>query len=186
MGAGLSPLARSNGYVAKRCVGAADALMQFYDAMTEMSTHALYLRASYIARVQGSVQVACELFENSLSSGRADAVDESARQTYAQFLITLPVTPFARLLHHVKASIALYPNNTLLLSLLVHLKRQGRDIIDLVSRIEHAGDNTVVSGIWAAWAIGNIAGDAFWKNGSAERERVRVLLDRIVSDKRYV
>jgi hypothetical protein len=154
--------------------------------MAPLSAAAIYMTASYVARVESSPEIACTLFEESIFRIDNNVIAEGARQSYAHFLMTLPVPPFARLLHHVTSSIALYPNNTLFLSLLVYLKRQGRDILDIMSKLEQAGDKTIINGLWAPCAIAAIGGDAFWKHGSAERERVRVLLDRIVSDEKYV
>lgn len=148
--------------------------------MPMTSPTSVYLKASYLARVNGSVDDACDLYEHSLSATRSDATDEAACQAYADFLLTLPVPPFARLVHHVKRSIKLYPSNTMILSLLVHLRRQGRDILEIISSLPE-DDTTINNGLWATWAIAAIGGQSFWQNGSAERERVRVLLERIVS-----
>ena len=135
--------------------------------MAKPSPSALYLKATYLARIEDSVEAACDVFESALSSTRADAADEVARQTYAQFLLSLPIPPFARLVRHINQSVLFYPNNTLFLSLLVQLKRQGRDILNLVSQLDQTGDASIINGLWSTSAAPNASASASYLTESS-------------------
>jgi hypothetical protein len=147
---------------------------------------ALVLYAVFVAHVDDNVEHACDLLEGHLDADRPSATDELRRQQYLAFLLSLPVPPHTRIRRLVDSSIKLYPNNTMLLSAQLRLGRQGRDIVNTVSTLEEREQVSVRNSSWAVWAAGAVAGEQFWKNGSAERERVRTLLDKAVSTERCV